>query len=677
MMGSVASAFEVLGTGTGSLIGNDLTDLGDDGDPENDDGYDAIFDANDEPGFGGGEFAFNVFDNRLGPSNDKWCCGKGGGIAEDDPIWVSATLPVPHTLTSFTVSSANDVPNRDPIHWSVQGSNDGQNFTDIYTYDEEFAPWDERLQVIHFTAGDDFPVQTQTYDTFRLATFNTLNNPNGAYFQIGEIEYFGDPDPNVEVPPIFVGGENTIGTREYEGDQSNEMFGPEQSGVPGWTGRIVTADEHGLQLDTHELAEEALEDNDGTTAIGAYPVVDMGGGGGTFPDTQPYPNGVADTSQSDFAVEVTAEAVIPVGTWTVGIGSDDGGRVKIPGVEFTDSLNDDMFDEDEIRFNGNRGHGWTVGTFEVSGEPLETTITGSFHERGGGDSFEIAVIDDELIEAADPNNGWELLGDGTFGWSVTTTTRPLLSADLSAEVRSTRAWRFDVNGDDGSSDQMVVTNPDPDVFNTILNVEGVTFNILSTGSVESGEAFTIIDANEIVGTPIITSATAGQNWVFDANTGQVCLDTCPGVLGGDYDGNGVVDAADADAQSAAMKTPDQNLGTFDENGDGTVNFEDRLVWIKTHAGTWVGDSNLDNEFNSGDLVFVFTASKYETNEMAGWSEGDWDGDMLFDSTDFVAAFTDGGYEQGPAAMAAAVPEPSSFVLALVAVLGLAGVIRRR
>ena len=69
----MAQAEEVLGVGTDSLLGGDLTDLEDDGNPEADDGYDAIFTANDEPGFAGGEFAFNVFDNQLGPGNAKWC----------------------------------------------------------------------------------------------------------------------------------------------------------------------------------------------------------------------------------------------------------------------------------------------------------------------------------------------------------------------------------------------------------------------------------------------------------------------------------------------------------------------------------------------------------------------------------------------------------------------------
>ena len=69
----MAQAEEILGVGTDSLLGGDLTDPEDDGNPEADDNYNAIFTANDEPGFAGGESAFNVFDNQLGGGNAKWC----------------------------------------------------------------------------------------------------------------------------------------------------------------------------------------------------------------------------------------------------------------------------------------------------------------------------------------------------------------------------------------------------------------------------------------------------------------------------------------------------------------------------------------------------------------------------------------------------------------------------
>ena len=186
----MAQAEEVLGTGTESLLGGDLTDPEDNGEPDADKGYNATFSANDEPGFGGGEFAFNVFDNRLGPSNDKWCCGKGGGIP-DEGLWVMAEFDEPYALTHFTVSSANDVPARDPTVWEVQGSNDGKDFDTIYAHDGD-SFWDQRLQVVLFEAGTDFEVQTTGYMFFRHVTFDTASNPAGAYFQIGEIEYFGD-----------------------------------------------------------------------------------------------------------------------------------------------------------------------------------------------------------------------------------------------------------------------------------------------------------------------------------------------------------------------------------------------------------------------------------------------------------------------------------------------------
>ncbi|MCG9130406.1 PEP-CTERM sorting domain-containing protein [Candidatus Poribacteria bacterium] len=186
----LAQAAEILGVGTDSLLGGDLTDPEDDGAADADEGYNAIFTANEEPGFGGGEFSFNVFDNRLGPGNDKWCCGRGGGIPEEG-LHITAELEEAYVLTHFTLSSANDVPARDPTVWEVQGSNDGETFDTIFAHDGD-SFWTERLQVALFEAGTDFEVQDTAYKFFRHVTFDTASNPNGAYFQIGEIEYFGN-----------------------------------------------------------------------------------------------------------------------------------------------------------------------------------------------------------------------------------------------------------------------------------------------------------------------------------------------------------------------------------------------------------------------------------------------------------------------------------------------------
>jgi hypothetical protein len=136
---------------------------------------------------------------------------------------------------------------------------------------------------------------------------------------------------------------------------------------------------------------------------------------------------------------------------------------------------------------------------------------------------------------------------------------------------------------------------------------------------------------------------------------------------GDYNEDRMLDVLDIDLQSVEMKKPaeEQDLALFDHNEDEKVDVDDRTIWVKDLKKTWIGDSNFDNEFNSGDLVQVFSAGKYETGQDAGWADGDWDGDMAFGSGDLVFAFSDGGYEQGPPAVAA-VPEPSSLSLLLVA-----------
>ena len=117
---------------------------------------------------------------------------------------------------------------------------------------------------------------------------------------------------------------------------------------------------------------------------------------------------------------------------------------------------------------------------------------------------------------------------------------------------------------------------------------------------------------------------------------------------------------------------------FDIDQNGTVESDDRVAWVMTIGNTYFGDANLDGEFNSGDLVAVFTKGHYEdalaNNSL--WADGDWNGDTEFDSGDFVLAFAGGGYEQGPRQEAQAVPEPNSFIALVLGLLGTARCRRR-
>jgi hypothetical protein len=184
----------ILGTGAAALLGGDLTD------PDNNIGdttpEGAQFDwlgatASNKPFFGtGGQAeptsmgAFDLFDNRLGPVNDKWCCA--GPPA-------SATLEFPGTvsLTHFTIASAEDGPQRDPVDWQILGSNDGVVFTPVFTQTDPLRTgiWTGRLQVVRAQPAAPSP-------PYRYIRYECTTAASGQH-ALGELEFFGTliPDP--------------------------------------------------------------------------------------------------------------------------------------------------------------------------------------------------------------------------------------------------------------------------------------------------------------------------------------------------------------------------------------------------------------------------------------------------------------------------------------------------
>lgn len=174
------------GYANAGLVGGDLTDPENNGNPEADIGYNATFRSSVEQGFGGGEYAFNVFDNRVGGGNDKWCC--------ETNVWVEANFGSKrYTLTSFTASSANDVPGRDSNRWQILGSNDGINYTAIFSYDKTQSVWTDRHQTVQFFAGTDYTLPA-SYSIFRYASTRVVSD---SMHQLAELEFFGT---QAEVP---------------------------------------------------------------------------------------------------------------------------------------------------------------------------------------------------------------------------------------------------------------------------------------------------------------------------------------------------------------------------------------------------------------------------------------------------------------------------------------------
>ena len=144
-------------------------------------------------------------------------------------------------------------------------------------------------------------------------------------------------------------------------------------------------------------------------------------------------------------------------------------------------------------------------------------------------------------------------------------------------------------------------------------------------------------------------------------------------LRGDFDHDGQIDVDDVEALNDWIQSGSYHP-TIDLNEDGSLNENDRVIWVESIARTYFGDSNLDGEFNSSDFVNVFAAGRYE-NGNADWSTGDWNGDRMFDSSDFVLAFQHSGYEKGPRPVAV-VPETTGYPT-IVVFLAVIGVLRAK
>ncbi|MCA9247387.1 MAG: hypothetical protein KDA42_09740, partial [Planctomycetales bacterium] len=139
-------------------------------------------------------------------------------------------------------------------------------------------------------------------------------------------------------------------------------------------------------------------------------VVDYAGDAGDFGVNNPYPG----TGPNDrIIIRADGRFLVPAGTYTLSLGSDDGGFIRIPGVTFSSVFNSVLpAGGDEVRFETNRGHDHTGGTFTLT-EDTVLDFAAMFYENAGGDSFEVSIA---AGTQADFNASFQLLGNGVLGW---------------------------------------------------------------------------------------------------------------------------------------------------------------------------------------------------------------------------------------------------------------------
>jgi hypothetical protein len=101
-------------------------------------------------------------------------------LTQHSAAWVRFQANTPHVVVKYTITSANDVPNRDPRNWTLQGSNNGTTWTTLNTQTSQ-----------SFSAR--FQTKTYTFTNSTAYTYYRLNVTavqSGSIMQLSEWELY-------------------------------------------------------------------------------------------------------------------------------------------------------------------------------------------------------------------------------------------------------------------------------------------------------------------------------------------------------------------------------------------------------------------------------------------------------------------------------------------------------
>lgn len=93
--------------------------------------------------------------------------------------WVQYQATGNFVVDHYSVTSANDAAERDPLSWTLQGSTNGTTWTNLDSRSGEDFPYRYQKRVFTFT-------NSTSYRYYRL----TFNNNSGSLLQLAELEFF-------------------------------------------------------------------------------------------------------------------------------------------------------------------------------------------------------------------------------------------------------------------------------------------------------------------------------------------------------------------------------------------------------------------------------------------------------------------------------------------------------
>lgn len=348
------------------------------------------------------------------------------------------------------------------------------------------------------------------------------------------------------------------------------------------------------------------------------------------------------------------------------------------------TLVDDFSDGDDVgwtREDSNKGQPWGPGIFDASSRSYQLMTTGPVPPDAPGRGFVASFWD----ESSDPlySNGFlrskvrvdtfkgvgallfrysggltsgfdgyafvGLAGDG-FYFNRIEDTQLARVHRLSGEVMGVgEDWWMEAGGVDDQISLKVWRDGElePELPQLMLTDSTFTSGVFG------------VDANMEFGDPTVGVVSTTFDDIYFTPAVQHAL--------GDFDGDGVLLGNDIDLLSNAVGGSDE---LFDLDDNGSVDQEDRRIWVEDIFGTHFGDADLNSEVEFAD--FVLLSNNYAS--AGGWEDGNFDGIANVGFADFVLLSANFGKS---AVATAVVPEPKPSILAMMCLALLASTRCRR